>query len=199
MLNTVSNRNGDNQVVTVKRGGNTGGGTYAHKNLALAYAKYLDPRLHVLVNELFFQRMEEEKNPDLITDRAIRTYKKHGKSDPWISNRLLSKARRNEFTGVLAQHGVRGEGYKNCTNAIYSHLYGGTTAVIREKKGLTAKDNIRDNMPMDELIGTMFTEMLATKRIEDGGQQGNAQCEMACTQASKIVARAIKENRLPVS
>lgn len=55
------------------------GGTYAHKSIALAYAKYLDAKLHVLVNEVFFQRVEEEKNPDLIADRYIMTYQKKGK------------------------------------------------------------------------------------------------------------------------
>jgi len=36
------------------------------------------------VNEVFFQRLEEEKNPDLIVDRAIATYKRKGKDDKWI-------------------------------------------------------------------------------------------------------------------
>ena len=66
-----------NHILKSKRG--KSGGSYAHKNIALAYAKYLDPALHVLVNEVFFQRLEEEKNPDLIGQRYINAYKKKRK------------------------------------------------------------------------------------------------------------------------
>lgn len=54
----------ENYLLKIKRG--KGGGTYAHKQIALEYAQYLDERLGVLVNEVFFQRVEEEKNPDLM-------------------------------------------------------------------------------------------------------------------------------------
>jgi hypothetical protein len=57
-----------------KRGGKTPG-TFAHKSIALAYAKYLDPKLHVLVNQIFFERIEEEKNPDKIAERYVKTCK----------------------------------------------------------------------------------------------------------------------------
>lgn len=104
-----------NHIIKSKRG--KSGGSYAHKNIALAYAKYLDPALHVLVNEVFFQRLEEEKNPDLIGQRYINAYKKKGKDNKWIAQRLKSIDTRNSFTSTLAAHGVSGEGFRNCTNA----------------------------------------------------------------------------------
>jgi hypothetical protein len=179
-------------VLKINRG--RGGGTYAHKNIALAYAKWLDPKLHVLVNELFFQRMEEEKNPDLITERAIRTYKKHGKSDEWIRKRLNGKLTRNGFTACLSAHGVEQEGFRNCTNGIYAPLFGGSSNVVREKLGIAKKENIRDNMTGIHLAAVQFSEALAQQKIEDENLRGNAKCEIACMQSAKIVANAINQN-----
>lgn len=182
------------------RRGGSNPGTYAHKSIALAYAKYLDAKLHVAVNEVFFQRIEEEKNPDLIVDRFHDTYKRKGKSDKWIAARLTGRATRNYFTATLSQHGVSGpEGYRNCSNAIYNPLYGGTTAVIRMKKELSPKENIRDNLPLNELVAIMFAESQASETIKKENLHGNAQCEMACTRASKIVAKAITENSKKMS
>lgn len=192
ILNTVSSR-----IIKTKRG--KSGGSYAHKNIALAYAKYLDPALHVLVNEVFFQRIEEEKNPDLIVDRAITTYKRKGMSDSWISKRLTGKAKRNEFTDCLAVHGVQKGGYRNCTNAIYTPLYGGTTEVVREKLGLTKTQNIRDNIGEDELLTIQFAEMLSKRTIEDENLRGNGQCELACSRSAKIVANAVIQSKKPLN
>jgi hypothetical protein len=76
-------QSGSEPLWKTKRGGNFGG-TYAHKQIALSYAKYLDPKLHVLVNQIFFENIEEEKNPDLIIERGIKTYQKHGKTLQWV-------------------------------------------------------------------------------------------------------------------
>lgn len=183
---------GSNLIIKSKRG--KSGGSFAHKNIALAYAKYLDPALHVLVNEVFFQRIEEEKNPDLIVDRAIQTYKRKGKTDEWIAKRIKGKVKRNEFTSCLQAHGVEREGFRNCTNAIYGPMFGGTTAVIREKKNLPEKASIRDNMSETELLAVEFAEHLSKLTIEKEGLYGNDKCEMACARSSRIVAYAVKDN-----
>jgi len=195
LIDTVANmlNTAHNGIIKSKRG--KGGGTWAHKQIALAYAKYLDPKLHVLVNEVFFQRLEEEKNPDLIIDRAIATYKRKGKTDKWIGQRLKSKGTRNEFTSCLAAHGVERDGFKNCTNAIYRPLYGGTTAVVRAKKHLDEKENIRDNMNLEELCAVEFAEMLSRNKINANNLNGNAQCELACTHSSNQVANLIIQSR----
>lgn len=175
----------------VTRRGGDNAGTYAHKSLALAYAKYLDARLHVLVNEVFFQRIEEEKNPDLIVDRAISTYKRKGKSDDWITKRIRGKVNRNEFTSCLASHRVDKDGFRNCTNAIYTPLYGGSTSIIRYKKNLPKGVSIRDNMSETELLATEFAEHLSKQTIERENLHGNAPCEIACSNSSRIVANAL--------
>lgn len=180
-------------IIKSKRG--KGGGTYGVRQVALEYAQYLDTDLGVLVNEVFFQRIEEEKNPDLIGQRYINAYEKRGKSREWIAQRLKSIDSRNAFTRTLASHGVSGDGFRNCTNAIYEPLYGGTTAVVRQKKGLIKKQNIRDNMSRVELAAVGLAEALATDDIENKGIRGNGNCEVASRRASRSVANALIEHK----
>ncbi len=47
------------------------GGTFAHWQIALAYAKYLSPEFHILCNNIIRRFVEEEQNPDMAVDRAI--------------------------------------------------------------------------------------------------------------------------------
>jgi len=194
-IKTVSSllKVGISDVIKIKRG--KGGGTWAHKQIALEYSQYLDPELAVLVNEIFFERVEEEKNPDLIVDRAIKSYQRHGKDQKWISTRMESKVKRNFFTQCLAQHGVNKDGFRNCTNAVYNSLFGGTTAVVREKKGLQPKENIRDNLSITELAAISLSEALAMEDIENNNRRGSAQCELSTSNATRSVAKAIIENR----
>ena len=180
---------GKSHIIKSSRG--KGGGTFGVRQILLEYAQYLDSDLAVLVNENFFQRIEEEKNPDLIVDRAITTYKKRGYSDDWISKRLRGKGKRNEFTAVLQAHGVERDGFKNCTNAIYEPMFGGSTAVIREKKNLPVGVSIRDNLSDFELDAIYFAESLSKQTIQSGNIYGNGNCEIACRRASQSVANAI--------
>lgn len=192
ILNTVKNR-----IIKTRRG--RYGGTYGINQIVLEYAKYLDTDLSVLVNEVFFERVAEEKNPELIIDRAVATYKRKGYSDEWIAKRLKGKARRNEFTACLAKHGVSTpDGFRRCTNAIYEPLYGGGASLVRARKNLPDTAKIRDNMSEIELSAVEFAESLSKHNIEIKRASGSAECEIECANSSKIVAAAIVESRKPV-
>lgn len=188
ILNTVPAR-----IINTKRG--KGGGSFAHNQIALAYAKYLSPELHLAVNQVFFERIEEEKNPDLIIDRGIAAYKKHGKSDNWISERLNGKATRLAFCATLAKHGVKGIGFGDCTNAIYTPMYGGGANLVRTKKNLPEKTNTREHMSETELAAIRLAELLAMDNIEKHDLKGNKACEYECLRTSQLVARTVIESR----
>lgn len=187
-------------VLKSKRGKH-GGGTFGHKQIALAYAKYLDPKLHVAVNQIFFERLEEEKNPDLILNRAVETYKKKGKTEDWIGERLKGKAARLNFTKTLSVHGVSGIGFGNCTNAIYKPLWGGDAKLVRNKKGLPEKSNTRESMSKVELAAVGLAELLAANNIEKLNIYGNAKCEAECFKTGNFVAQAVinSQKNLPQS
>ncbi|MDH6304604.1 hypothetical protein M2459_001339 [Parabacteroides sp. PF5-5] len=179
----------DSYLIKIKRG--KSGGSYGHKQIALEYAQYLDQDLGVLVNEVFFQRIEEENNPDLAIDRGIRGYKRQGRTDKWIAKRLEGKGIRNTFTSILAAHGCGKEGYRNCTNAIYQPLFGGTSNVVRQKYGIEKSKSIRDNLPMLELQAISFSEALASDDIEKNDRHGDAQCEVSARNAANVVKDAL--------
>lgn len=179
-----------NGIIKTKRG--KGGGTYGVKQVALEYAQYLDSDLAVVVNEVFFQRIEEEKNPELIAERYFKTYRKKGKSDEWITTRLKGINTRHLYTDALKSHGVQGMGYRNCTNAIYRPLYGGDASLIRIKKNIpSSTSSIRDYMSRTELIAVELSESLATDHIEGSNVRGNKNCEIVSENASRCVAGAI--------
>lgn len=180
-------------LLKTKRG--KGAGTYAHKSIALSYAKYLDPKLHILVNEVFFERIEEEKNPDLAIERGMRNYEKRGMSPQWITKRLHAKGIRNEFTSTLKKHGVMGDGYRRCTNAMYIALYGKDATGIREKLNLPKDGNIRERMSTVELAAISLAESLATDDIERNRRYGNEECAVTSNNAARQVANSVIEFR----
>ena len=175
-----------------------GGGTFAHKQIALAYAKYLSPQLHIAVNQIFFERLEEEKNPQLTVDRAKATWKKQGKSDKWISMRMSSLEERKSFTHSLKEHGVTGSGYKDSTNAIYKPLWGGGADLIRTKKNIPEGSNCRDFMSEIELAGVRLAELLSEENMEKEKAFGNDQVIQICERSSRNIAMAIRGMATPV-
>ena len=189
--NTVKNR-----IIKSKRG--KGGGTYGVNQIVLEYAKYLDTDLSVLVNDVFFERIEEEKNPDLIIDRGIDTYKRRGKSDEWITKRLKGKLKRRLFTDCLQTHGVKGNGYAECTNNTYNPLSNGNAFAIKKQKGLSKTASLRDNMSEFELSAIEFSETLSAQTIEKENLYGNDQCALACRRASTIIAKILQEHNKPL-
>lgn len=182
---------GKSHIIKSKRG--KGGGTYGIRQVALEYAQYLDADLAVLVNEVFFQRLEEEKNPDLIGKRYIEAYKRKGKSREWIAARLRGIDTRNAFTDVLKAHDVTGKGYGKCTDAIYKPLYGCTAKGIRERKSLPQHGSIRDNMSRTELIAVQLAESLASDTIEKRNIRGNRPCERESLLASQSIASGLMD------
>lgn len=62
----LSHNLSDAQVMTVKRG--KGGGTLAHWQIGLAYAKYLSPEFHMWCNTVVRERMEGKAVPAIPAD-----------------------------------------------------------------------------------------------------------------------------------
>ncbi len=180
-------------VLVSARGHN--GGTYAVPQIALAYAKGLSHALHALVNEVFFQRIKEDANPELIVERAVKAFRRKGLTDAQISARIQGQQARNLLTATAGTHGVRGEGFRDITNAIYMPLLGGTAAQVRQREQLPAKANIRDSRTVLELRAIEFAELLATESIEVKKVFGNEACVNECYRAGVEVNAAVMRSR----
>lgn len=160
-----------------------GGGTFAHWQIALAYAKYLSPRLHMQVNEVYARfRAGDITLADEIADRAT------PEQQEWLARRAAGKAARNQLTPTLSAHGVQGKGFADCTNAIYKPIMGGKKSEVCAKRNLPATTNLRDVMDLEELTRTALAEIVAKKAIIRRNARGNDACAAECGLAAEKVA-----------
>jgi hypothetical protein len=91
-----------------------GGASWGHWQIALAYAKYLSPELHIHVNEVYMRyKLGDMTLADELVDNAtLEEQERH-------AIRTLGKVARNFLTKTLDEHGVKGYGYMHCTNGTY--------------------------------------------------------------------------------
>lgn len=180
---------GKSHILKSKRG--KGGGTYAIRRVFVEYARYLDKDLAVQINELFLQEVAAQQNPDLYLDKFRLAYQKKGKDNAWIDERMKGVGVRKELTKTLGSHGVKGDGYRECTNASYTGLFGRNAPAIRKTLGITKKDSIRDNLSRRQLLALSLAEDLAKDDIEQNALWGTEQCAQTCHDASKTIYGAV--------
>lgn len=157
------------QVWKTQRGHH--GGTYAHWQIFLAYAKYLSPEFHIWANEVIRDRFEEEKNPDLIYDRLRNTYKRKGRSEEWINERIEILHTRKVFASTLGKMGCwRGKEYGYVTNQMYQGMYHMNASQLRE---LLNTKNPRDAMDLTNLSLVKAAESILVESIPDNCVKGD--------------------------
>jgi len=146
------------------------GGTWAHWQIALAYAKYLSPEFHIWANQVIKERFEEMANPDLgltrAQERAQEFYRKQGRPEDWIYNRIISTIGRNRFTSMIGRNGAFGAAwrYATATNITYLALFGKTAEKLKEDLGV---DNLRDNFDNITLSAINFIEEMVSTKLDD--------------------------------
>lgn len=179
----AENLNTRKSGIYLTKRGKHGGGTFAHKQIALAYAKYLSPALHAQVNDTFLRAKAGDVTlADEIADKAT------PEQQDWLAKRVAGKAARGQFTSTLQAHGVVGKGFADCTNAIYRPILGGKKSEICAQRGLSRRTNLRDTMDLEQLTRTALAEIVARKTIERFNVRGNDRCASECSRAAERVA-----------
>lgn len=176
-------------VLKTKRG--KFGGTYASNRILLEYARYLDKDLAVIVNEVFLQEVAAQQNPDMYLDKYRNAYKRKGKDDAWISERMKVVGVRKELTATLGTHGVHDNGFRECTNASYTGLFGMNAPAIRSALNIEKKDSIRDNLDKTQLLALSLSESLANDDIKGRNLWGVEQCSQSCHDAAHTIYGAV--------
>ena len=105
----------------------------------------------------------------------------------WEEQRQAGKEVRANFTSTLKNHGVKGYGFANCTNAIYQPLFGAKASQLKQQRGLTTQDSLRDAMSNEELVVSSFAEIVAGQRVEVNNDQGNSPCYKTCKASGEAV------------
>lgn len=140
-----------------------------------------------------YERMQEISNPELSINRARDNWKKRGRSDKWIGQRMMGQETRNKLTDYWDKHGVKkGSEFAILTNIIHMEWSEVTITEHKKLKGIN-KDNLRDHMTEAELIFTSLAE-LSTRQIAEGMQtEGLESNKVPARKGGKIAKNARKE------
>lgn len=112
------------------------------------------------------ERINEISDPEQSINRARQNWKKHGRSEKWIQQRMMGQETRNKLTDYWKDNGVKeGEEFAILTNIIHQEWTGLTVSEHKNYKGLK-NQNLRDHMNDAELIFTALAE-LSTRQIAE--------------------------------
>ncbi len=113
------------------------------------------------------ERIEEMSNPELALNRSRDYWKKRGRSEKWIQQRMMGQETRNKLTDHWKSVGVKeGEEYSILTNIIHQEWSDLSVREHKNLKKLHTSSNLRDHMSEAELIFTALAE-LSTRQISE--------------------------------
>ena len=90
-----------------------------------------------------FERIQEQQNPDLITQRMMLTYELQGRDKRWIRNRIDGVMTRKELTDEWQSRYVKEKEYGTLTNIISQETFGISISKHKEIKGLKKRKSTR--------------------------------------------------------
>ena len=112
------------------------------------------------------ERLQEMADPALALTRTRESWRKLGRSEKWITQRMTEQETRNKLTDNWAGHEVKkGEEFAILTNIIHEEWAGVSVKEHKDLKGLETQ-NLRDHMSEAELIFTALAE-LSTRQIAE--------------------------------
>ncbi len=136
------------------------------------------------------ERVQEMTDPSTAIDRARETYKKLGRSDKWIQQRMTGQETRNKLTDYWKDHEIsEGEEYAILTNIIHQEWSGLSVKEHKNLKGLKSQ-NLRDHMSEAELIFTALAELSTRQIAEMDEATGMAENSKAAKEGGKIAKDA---------
>ena len=136
------------------------------------------------------ERVREMADPSSAIDRARETYKKLGRSEKWIQQRMTGQETRNKLTDYWKDHEItEGEEYAILTNIIHQEWSGLSVKEHKNLKGLKSQ-NLRDHMSEAELIFTALAELSTRQVAENSNATGMSENSKAAQVGGNIAKRA---------
>jgi len=137
-----------------------------------------------------YERMQEMADPALSLERARETWRKHGRSEKWIQQRMTGQETRNKLTDYWANHDIkRGEEFAILTNIIHQEWAEVDVKAHKAMKGLKSQ-NLRDHMSEAELIFTALAELSTRQVAESVDATGMSENESAARTGGGIAKKA---------
>ena len=136
------------------------------------------------------ERVQEMADPATAIDRARETYKKLGRSDKWIQQRMTGQETRNKLTDYWKDHEItEGKQYAILTNIIHQEWSGLSVKEHKNLKGLKSQ-NLRDHMSEAELIFTALAELSTRQIAESENATGMEENKASAKKGGKIAREA---------
>ena len=136
------------------------------------------------------ERVQEMADPSTAIDRARETYKKLGRSEKWIQQRMTGQETRNKLTDYWSEHDIKeGEEYAILTNIIHQEWSGLSVKEHKNLKGLKSQ-NLRDHMSEAELIFTALAELSTRQIAESDNATGMEENKVSAKKGGKIAREA---------
>ena len=136
------------------------------------------------------ERVQEMADPSTAIDRARETYKKLGRSEKWIQQRMTGQETRNKLTDYWSEHDIKeGEEYAILTNIIHQEWSGLSVKEHKSLKGLKSQ-NLRDHMSEAELIFTALAELSTRQIAESENATGMEENKISAKKGGKIAREA---------
>ncbi len=136
------------------------------------------------------ERVQEMADPSTAIDRARDTYKKLGRSEKWIQQRMMGQETRNKLTDYWKDHDIKeGEEFAILTNIIHQEWSGLSVKEHKNLKGLKSQ-NLRDHMSEAELIFTALAELSTRQIAESENATGMAENKISAEKGGKIAREA---------
>ena len=137
-----------------------------------------------------YERLQELADPALGLDRARENWRKLGRSEKWISQRMTGQETRNKLTDYWAEHEIQpGQEFAILANVIHEEWTGLSTKAHKNLKGLKGQ-NLRDHMSEAELIFTALAELSTRQIAETRSATGMPANEKAAKSGGRIAKRA---------
>ena len=134
--------------------------------------------------------VQEMADPSTAIDRARETYKKLGRSEKWIQQRMTGQETRNKLTDYWSEHDIKeGEEYAILTNIIHQEWSGLSVKEHKSLKGLKSQ-NLRDHMSEAELIFTALAELSTRQIAESENATGMEENKISAKKGGKIAREA---------
>ncbi|MCL5261162.1 MAG: hypothetical protein M1561_05760 [Gammaproteobacteria bacterium] len=137
-----------------------------------------------------YERMQEIADPEKSINRARENWKKFGRSEKWIQQRMMGQETRNKLTDYWSKHQItRKEEYAILTNIIHQEWSGISIKEHKILKGLKSQ-NLRNHMTEAELIFTALAELSSRQIAETINAKGMVENKIAGVKGGRIAKKA---------
>lgn len=140
-----------------------------------------------------YERMKEISDPAQSLDRARENWKKLGRSEKWIQQRMTGQETRNKLTDYWKDTGIKEQDeFAVLTNIIHKEWADLTVKQHKQLKGLKSQ-NLRDHMSEAELIFTALAELSTRQIAETDKAKGLIENAKASKKGGAVAKNARKE------